>query len=251
MITANDTAIQNLMQAEKTPNNIVLNDWTHELSDVAYARYLKTGAYPFCVNSILFNGKGRIECLPPDILAKGPGLGIGDLVEVSAMMPTSEEIGTSGLKSFGGNNTNDIPAVPSLSPQGCTPNMFFMPGYNASSQPPESCSNTTSDLTVIPANPENEWVALNFINAGSVSALTVSIDSHVMWIYAVDGFYVVPQKYLILTIQIGERYQVMVPLTQTSGNFYIRAATYPTGTMQQVLQSKAILSYEVRICLRI
>lgn len=67
-----------LLQAERSAENVLLSDWFHELSDTTYERYLETGAFPFCVDSLLTNGMGRINCLPESVLNAGLGLGIRD-----------------------------------------------------------------------------------------------------------------------------------------------------------------------------
>ena len=195
------------MQAERKPQNLMIGDWYHDMSDDIWSRYAETGQYPFCVDSILINGKARVECL-------------------SEAVPDS---------SWSMDQTSQFAG---LSPQGCV-----SAGVNNVQTSNETCVNTTSSLTLIPVDASQEWAALNIVNTGSVSALSFSIDSHSMWIYAVDGVYVSPREYLILTVHIGQRYQVMVPLTQPSGNFFIRVASFPTGDMQQVLESKAILWY--------
>lgn len=67
-----------LLQAERSAENVLLSDWFHELSDTTYERYLETGAFPFCVDSLLTNGMGRINCLSESVLNAGLGLGIRD-----------------------------------------------------------------------------------------------------------------------------------------------------------------------------
>ena len=207
VIATNDTAIAQMMQAERKPQNLMIGDWYHDMSDDIWSRYAETGLYPFCVDSILINGKAQVGCLSEDVL------------DTSSIVDQTIE------------------------PTEFTPHECTSAGVNIVHTPNETCGNTTSPLTIISVDPSKEWMALNLVNTGSVSALSFSIDSHSMWIYAVDGLYVSPREYLILTIHIGQRYQVLVPLTQTSGNFFIRAAAFPTGCLQQVLQSKAILSY--------
>lgn len=78
----------------------------------------------------------------------------------------------------------------SLGPRGCSPPVMFRPGYNVSSLPPETCTNTTSPLLTIPANHSQGWLALNLVNAGAVSKLSVSLDAHSMVVYAADGLFV-------------------------------------------------------------
>lgn len=44
----------------------------------------------------------------------------------------------------------------------------------------------------------------------SLTASTVSIDNHTMWIYAADGQLVVPQEVDAVNVPIGERFQAFV-----------------------------------------
>lgn len=71
---------------------------------------------------------------------------------------------------------------------------MFNPGYNASSLPPDTCTNTTSSLLNISANSNTGWLALNLVNSGAVSALRVSLDGHSMFVYAADGSFVQLQE---------------------------------------------------------
>lgn len=49
-------------------------------------------------------------------------------------------------------------------------------------------------LLTIPANFTSGWLALNLVNAGSTTKLTVSLDSHTMYVYAADGLFVKMQE---------------------------------------------------------
>lgn len=92
-----------MLKAERDATSILLNDWTHELSDTIYTRYFETGAFPNCVDSILANGLGRVECLPQYMLDAGPGLGLetmtasGVATAGPASMSTSMTMGVSGM----------------------------------------------------------------------------------------------------------------------------------------------------------
>lgn len=213
-----------MLQAEKDAVSILLNDWTHELSDTIFARYLQTGAFPSCVDSILANGLGRVECLPKYALDAGPGMGISseptttqELSATTTSTTTSVGMEMSGMMkrmdgSMSGASGSQI-AVSTMTPssmadqtgmassgnmglsaRGCTPPMLFRPGYNISSLVPDTCKNTTSPQLLISANASQGWLALNLVNSGGVSALRVSLDRHSMHIYAADGLYVKPQE---------------------------------------------------------
>lgn len=223
-----------LLEAERQATNVLLNDWTHELSDAVFATYVKTGAFPSCVDSILANGLGRVRCLPQQVLQAAAGLAMtaGKTTDASISRPTTPNMpnmsGMAGMSGMSARAVHDMmadmsmsgmpaaspsrpagsqsmamptpsgpPGMPDMSvlgPRGCTPPMMFKPGFNMSSLPPESCTNTSSPLLVIPANQTTGWLALNVVNSGAVSALRVSLDSHSMLVYAADGLYVKPQE---------------------------------------------------------
>ncbi|KAH7239745.1 Cupredoxin [Fusarium solani] len=290
-LARNDDQVQALLAAEQNATNILLNDWTHELSDVIFARYIKTGAFPSCVDSILANGRGRVQCLPESVLEAGPGLGIepenmttaprpsatvsemphmSDMSSMDMMkqrdmhdMPmnssmSSDTPGPSSTMSMDHSTPPtstvmpDMPGMDSLSPRGCMPPMMFNPGFNMSSLPPENCTNTTSPVLVIPADQSRGWLSLNLVNSGAVSILRVSLDGHSMFVYAADGLYTKIQevnvsiyKPQVLHMELGQRYSVMIKLDQPPGDYYLRFATFPSGDMQQVLEGRAIVSYEV------
>jgi hypothetical protein len=48
-------------------------------------------------------------------------------------------------------------------------------------------------------------------------------------------------------MELGQRYSVMIKLDQPPGDYYLRFATFPSGDMQQVLEGRAIVSYEVSV----
>merc|ERR1711977_198418 len=63
----------------------------------------------------------------------------------------------------------------SLGPKGCSMQMMFKPGFNASSLPPETCSNTTSELFMFNVDASQGWTAFHLVNAAAVSRLSVSL----------------------------------------------------------------------------
>ncbi|KFY02596.1 hypothetical protein V490_00449, partial [Pseudogymnoascus sp. VKM F-3557] len=264
-----------LLQAEHDAPSVLLNDWTHSLSDVIYEQYFETGAFPNCVDSLLANGQGRVQCLPESVLKAGTGLGLSPTSSTMTMPSMQMRAAAASSDMAAGSMASDMSMVPSptshptqaavssstmempslstmsgmspgmdsLSPRGCMPPMMFKPGFNMSSLPPESCTNTTSELLTIPANNTQGWLALNLVNAGSVSKLGISLDAHSMYVYASDGLFVALQEVKVLYLALGQRYSVMIKLDQSPGNYFLRFATYPAGDMQQVLEEQAIISY--------
>lgn len=291
-----DTAA--LLQAERDAFPVLLTDWYHESSDKVLAEYNRTGAYPHCVDSLLANGKGRVQCLPQALLDCGPNLCSGSDgsssmsmdssnttpssmasdTSMSMSVPTSSraemlmpssaasmhmasgmadgpsmtmEMQISAPTSSNGHQMQqrkrqmmDMSSMmTSLGPRGCTPPMMFRPGFSASDIPSETCTDSKSALLTIPGNDTSGWLALNLVNAGSTSKLTVSLDSHKMNVYAADGLFVKMQEVEVLPIGLGERYSVMIKLNQTPGNYTLRFASTPVGDMQQVMEGVATVSY--------
>merc|ERR1711939_1106340 len=143
-----------------------------------------------------------------------------------------------------GSSMSALSAMPtSLTPRGCTMPMMFKPGYNESSLPPDTCTNTTSPLTTVTGNATLGWLALNLVNSGSVAKLSVSLDAHSMYVYAADGLFVNLQEVKVLHMAVGQRYSVMIKLNQMPGDYSLRFATFPTGDMQQVLEGQAVVHY--------
>merc|ERR1712000_571481 len=254
-----------MLHAERSGTTLLLSDWYHRLSDRIYDEYFTTGAFPQCVDSLLANGRGRVQCLPHNILEAGPGLGVESSIAndphdpdtmpmamesstISGMNMTSMAIMGSSTASVGTEDRTmstmaDMPQM-ALGPRGCSPPMMFRPGFNASSLPLETCTNTTSDFFTFTADASRGWTALHLVNAGAVSRLSVSLDGHSMFVYEADGLYVTPQEVQVLHISIGQRYSVMIRLDQNPGDYSFRFAAYPYGDMQQVIEGQAILSYQ-------
>merc|ERR1712169_35619 len=79
-LARDSTELEVMLQAERAATPLLLTDWYHRLSDVIYDEYFTTGAFPQCVDSLLANGYGRVQCLPESILQAGPGLGLESIV---------------------------------------------------------------------------------------------------------------------------------------------------------------------------
>lgn len=101
------------------------------------------------------------------------------------------------------------------------------------------CTPTQGQTEVIrPHRPDASWIALDIIGAINFATGVVSIDEHDMWVYAVDGGYVEPQKVQALVLTNGDRYSVMVRL-QNKGNYKIR---FNSVSAPQMIVGHAVLS---------
>jgi FtsP/CotA-like multicopper oxidase with cupredoxin domain len=106
------------------------------------------------------------------------------------------------------------------------------------------CKNTNGRIEVIrtqySSSITQKWLALNIIGSLNFITAMASIDEHDMWVYAMDGSYIHPQKVQALTLTNGDRYSVMVRIKKF-GKFKIRcnAASIP-----QVLVGHAVLDVQ-------
>jgi FtsP/CotA-like multicopper oxidase with cupredoxin domain len=69
---------------------------------------------------------------------------------------------------------------------------------------------------------------------------TFSIDEHPMYIYAIDGRYIVPVRVDAITIGNGNRYSVMVKLDKPAGDYTVRVAN---AGINQLITANASMSY--------
>lgn len=121
-----------------------------------------------------------------------------------------------------------------------------MDTFNASAIPNgifENCVPTNTPLETIHAGAplsKNNWIALDILGATNFVVGVFSIDGHDMWIYAVDGTYIEPQKVQAITIANGERYSVFVQ-SHKAGDFKIR---FNAVSAPQTINGYAILSVD-------
>ncbi len=99
------------------------------------------------------------------------------------------------------------------------------------------CQNTTDPVeTFIVA--QDSWVAFNILGSTNFATGAFSIDEHDMWVYAVDGSYIVPLKVQAIPLSNGERYSVLVRPTR-AGAFKMR---YNAMSAPQMVDGYALLS---------
>ncbi|KAJ6103637.1 hypothetical protein N7486_003859 [Penicillium sp. IBT 16267x] len=210
------TQIYNAIQS---PTLMMLSDWFHltsvELQEVAVSADIDT----LCADSILINGKGRVNCRDPKVLTN--------------MVPDSVKSVLQGME---------------YTAKGCLPladtyaQTTF--AHNFSAVPPslfDECHATESAEEVIEVDPLNGWASLNFIGSASITAPIVSINNHSLWVYEVDGLYIKPVQVDALTLNNGGRYSCLVQLNKIPGNYSITVAN---SGFNQKIAGFGTLSYK-------
>ncbi|KAG4430437.1 hypothetical protein IFR05_014080 [Cadophora sp. M221] len=216
---SNAQSLYQLQKAIENPELVLLSDWSHFTSEQLYNTSIEAKVDPICGDSLLVNGKGSVNC---------PGVPYLMSLNLPQALPLLQ-----------GQNLTDkgCVALSNTISQTTRPK-------NLDRVPPgmwEGCNATTSELTVIEADPQKGWISLNFISTASMQALAVSIDDHPMWLYEIDGRYVEPQPVDALTLSHGGRYAVMVQLNKPARDYTIHLAS--AGFNQKVYTS-ATLSYK-------
>jgi FtsP/CotA-like multicopper oxidase with cupredoxin domain len=92
----------------------------------------------------------------------------------------------------------------------------------------DTCTSTTGSQEVIKVTKstcdDEKWLALDVIGTFGLLTAVVSIDELPMWVYAVDGEYITPQKVQAMSVTNGDRFSVLVKMT-TPGDYTVRVAS--------------------------
>merc|ERR1711977_795675 len=143
------------LQAERDAFPVLLTDWYHEVSDMVLREYNRTGVFPHCVNSLLANGLGRVQCLPQAVLNCGPSLCLGSDDSSSMSMESSDTTSTSMassdtvLMSMAPSDTAELSSLSSAASM----DMTLMDGMADESSKTDEMSMTMSALPSSTAHP--------------------------------------------------------------------------------------------------
>ncbi|KAE8150101.1 multicopper oxidase-domain-containing protein [Aspergillus avenaceus] len=218
LISRNPRDVAAMRKADRNPKLITLSDWSHFTSEEYQKIMEETGIDLFCVDTILINGRGAVQC---------PGV---DFIN---------SLQTEYLKA-------SIDYLP-LTDKGCYPDIYKTQGdfyKDVSKLPPgleSGCIPTAGTHEVIEVDPRDEWASLKFISATWLKYLMASVDEHPMWIYEVDGHYIEPQLAHSFVIYNGERYSAMIKLDKKPKDYTIRI---PDTNADQIIAGSATLRYK-------
>ncbi|MCJ1286312.1 hypothetical protein MMC26_005657 [Xylographa opegraphella] len=212
-----------MKRAEANPNVVLISDWDKFTSAQYTAAEQASNLDLFCVDSILVNGKGAVNCQPQSLLNSLVNPNLGHLLMAANLTVTDKGCTPLNRAAFteGDFNNTDTSKLPPGLQSGCVP--------------------TSGSSETIEVDASHEWVSLNFISAASSKAVVVSVDQHPMWVYAVDGVYIKPQLADTIFVYNGERYSAMLRLNETPGDYTIRVAN---NLPDQLISGFATLSYK-------
>lgn len=70
LISSNAVNLEAMFQAERRTRPLILSDWRHLTSEQVWEAEVATGLDAPCVNSLLINGKGSVNCFRQEFLNK-------------------------------------------------------------------------------------------------------------------------------------------------------------------------------------
>ncbi|CAG1965547.1 unnamed protein product [Fusarium graminearum] len=220
LISKEQADIDAMSRAVIDPKLVMVSDWTRFMSWEYMAAEESSGMAIFCSDSILVNGKGSLYCPDVDVLINH----------------------TSTYMKYGlyPRQVND---------KGCFPFMRSTQGPYLTTGKPETiplhlqhgCTPAEGTNETIEVDPADQWASLNFIGGATFKTIVFSVDEHDMWVYEVDGHYIVPQRVNTVHMYAGERYAVMIKLDKTPKDYTIRVAD---SGLTQVISAFATLRYK-------
>jgi FtsP/CotA-like multicopper oxidase with cupredoxin domain len=99
---------------------------------------------------------------------------------------------------------------------------------------------TGSNYTTV-VDPADGYKAFSFINSAAIPLVNIAIDSHKLWIYEVNGNYIIPQEVDQVVVSNGDRISFFIKLDQTPGDYTLRVAN---AGLNQVFSGFGVVSYK-------
>lgn len=200
------------LRAELDPLFLSIHDNVHKSAQYLHDQWQKTGIEQLCLDNILVNGKGQVICKDAATLAAVSPPIFGEPLTARGCVPPDSPL----TQPYGGN-------VSALDPD-----LWF------------NCVPTSTPFEVFRVSASHKFASFNVVNSGSLLELKVSIDSHSFWVFTADGHYVQPMKVNVISVPVGERFQILVPLDQRPDDYAIRVAV---NALPQYMSGYAVLSY--------
>ncbi|PTB37361.1 multicopper oxidase [Trichoderma asperellum CBS 433.97] len=226
LISSDPVAIAAMVRAERNVKPVAIADLNHFTSEEKWNMALASGIEDSCYDSILFNGKGRVQCLAAAEVAANLSdeqkayLALGNATSMTDKSCLPPKV----LAALGDPSQSNLSAIPAGAFTGCKETKGSI----------EVLRTQYSELDT------QNWLSLTIIGSLNFITAMVSIDEHDMWIYSMDGAYIEPQKAQALVLTNGDRYGIMVNIKKV-GKFNIRCNAV---SAPQVLTGHAILEVQ-------
>ncbi|KAM0239991.1 hypothetical protein ACHAPO_002970 [Fusarium lateritium] len=226
LISEDEHTVYKIKEAIEKVKPIVISDFVHLTSEEKWDMTVAAGIEDSCYDSILFNGKGRVECLDKDVVDANLNeiqkayLG---LVPGGAEFTDKACLPASALNALAGGLGNESALLPGTF---------------------TGCKETDGEIETIKISNYlgqwESWLAFDIVGAVNFVNGVFSIDGHDMWVYAVDGSYIEPQKVQAIPVTNGDRYSIVIKIAN-SGDYKMR---YNSNSAPQLITGHAVLSIE-------
>jgi FtsP/CotA-like multicopper oxidase with cupredoxin domain len=219
-LSSDSTDVDQMTAAVEAIETVFISDWNQFTFDEFFTMEQDANVDDACTDAIILNGQGSTYCLSIDELTANAAVQVPQILNGTSLTakgcipPTNKGI-------QGAAYTQDVDALEPGAYSVCTP-------YTG--------SNYTYSVDA-----SNGWAAMSFINPGSFALLKVTIDSHKLYVYEINGNYIVPQVVDQVTVSNGDRISVLLKLDQTPADYQIRIAN---DGINQVISGFGVLSYE-------
>lgn len=214
--------VDELTAASQAVEPVMVTDWNRYTFEEFFAVEASANIDWACSDSIVLNGFGSQYCLSPtDLLADAAPqepqvLNGSSLTGKGCVPPNNAAIQGGQFLAL-----QNLAALPDDAYNTCI-------GYGG--------SNFTYTV-----DPSKGWAAMSFIAPSAVVLVKIAIDSHQLYIYEVNGNYIVPQVVDQFTLSPGDRISFFIKLDQTPGDYTIRVAN---EGINQVLSGFGVVSYK-------
>ncbi|KAI1636111.1 multicopper oxidase [Biscogniauxia mediterranea] len=229
-ITDDPVSLAAIEEAEKGRIPMLLSDWRHITSDREWEISQESRIEHLCFDSILVNGKGNVNCIPPE---QQPALTTPGQRALLSLVPGAQLTDKSCLPP-------EVLAATVTSPSALPVHLEKIPHdifYG--------CSPTEGSTDVVSvtkrASDAEKWLMLDLIGAFGLHTAQVSLDELPMWIVAADGNDLAPSRADSIPITNGQRYTVLVRLAAP------RRHTLRVSSVSdpQILYGTAVLDFRV------
>ncbi|KAI0594230.1 multicopper oxidase [Biscogniauxia sp. FL1348] len=200
-ITDDPVSLAAIEQAEKSRIPMLLSDWRHITSDREWEISQESRIEHLCFDSILVNGKGNVNCVPPE---KQPALMTPGQRALLSVVPGAQLTDKSCLPP-------EVLAAAITTPSALPVHLEKIPHdifYE--------CNPTEGSIDVVTitqqARETEKWIMLDLIGSFGLHTVQVSLDELPMWVIAADGNDLAPSRADSILITNGQRYTVLVRL---------------------------------------
>lgn len=229
LITKNVKSLSAIQAAEKTRIPLLISDWRHIESGYEWESSRKSGVENPCFDSILVNGKGKVNCLSKE-------------QQAALITPTRQML----LGLVPGSSLTDKSCLPpSVITILATPGA---PPPNFTAIPPNfftGCRETAGSTEIIKItqkSPGDEtWIMFDLIGSLSLQTIQFSLDELIMYVIAADGNYIEPETVQSVVVTTGQRYTVLIQITEPK-----KYAMRISGINDpQILFGNALLDFQI------